>query len=193
MFEDRDLLLPLCQQGPFDYIQPRLYRFHMVGAQDVAPLERPAFAAYYGTLVVCFIMMVDLCLILAHLLDDRIWSKAYMHYSNNVISRPMNADELLKENKDMVIDRDIDPQTGKPKLTMTVNKAALDLRMKRINPSTVPKKQKQINYKKTYFEIDFNVHLMDYTAANMDLSENSVHALLPKLLFFFNWVRVPSM
>jgi hypothetical protein len=42
MFKDRDLLLPLCQQGPFDYIQPRLYRFHMVGAQDVAPLERPA-------------------------------------------------------------------------------------------------------------------------------------------------------
>jgi hypothetical protein len=151
------------------------------------------FAAYYGTLVVCFIMMVDLCLILAHLLDDRIWSKAYMHYSNNVISRPMNADELLKENKDMVIDRDIDPQTGKPKLTMTVNKAALDLRMKRINPSTVPKKQKQINYKKTYFEIDFNVHLMNYTAANMDLSENSVHALLPKLLFFFNWGGVPVM
>jgi hypothetical protein len=56
-----------------------------------------------STWVVVFLIVADLCLILAHLLDDRIWSKAYMHYSNNVISRPMTAEELVSEDKDMQI------------------------------------------------------------------------------------------
>jgi hypothetical protein len=69
----------------------------MVGAQDVAPLERPARGDYCTAWVVVFLIVADLCLILAHLLDDRIWSKAYMHYSNKLGSEDHDCTELETE------------------------------------------------------------------------------------------------
>jgi len=55
------------------------------------------------------------------------------------------------------------------------------------------RQRKQINYKKTYFEIDFNVHLMDYTAGLMDERYNPYRAFLPRLLVFLPWLRLPLL
>jgi hypothetical protein len=141
-----------------------------------------------------FLCATDLCLILAHLLDDRIWSKAYMHYSRLAGYRQLTPEELVKENKDMGMKTEIDEATGQVvKNVWTVNKSALNLRLGNQNKAEEPKPERQINYKKTYFEIDFNVHLMDYVGGRMCPENNPFRALLPRLLLGLHWVRVPIL
>jgi hypothetical protein len=96
------------------------------------------------------LIAADLCLILSHLLDDRIWRKALEHYTSLKELCPIRKNSIMKKS----------------------NNSALPLN----EPGSAPKQDdpnqdqtKQINYKKTYFEIDFNVHLMDmYTNTQHD-------------------------
>jgi hypothetical protein len=55
---------------------------------------------------------------------------------------------------------------------MYVNKEALKIRTYGVKPQNKNIK-KQINYKKTYFEIDFNVHLMDMTCGQMHSTQKT--------------------
>jgi len=54
-------------------------------------------ANYYMAWMIVFLIVADLCLILAHLLDDRIWSKAYMHYTLMRRGRPLTAESEKSE------------------------------------------------------------------------------------------------
>jgi hypothetical protein len=138
---------------------------------------------YIVNWAIVFLIVADLCLILAHLLDDRIWSKAYMHYSKKGISRLINPH---KTNAIAPVNSKNNWKRGNYKII--INRSEEEVEVVGDNQT------KQINYKKTYFEIDFNVHLMDYTAGRMDERySSSFLSLLSRLLVFVPWLRFPLL
>ena len=58
-------------------------------------------------------------------------------------------------------------------------------------PDTNQPQTKQINYKKTLLEIDFNVHLMDMASSNLAPGLLNKTPTLVKLLVTSSWMRVP--
>ena len=53
-----------------------------------------------------------------------------------------------------------------------------------------PDQDKQINYKKTYFEIDFNVHLMNMATNTLRVDETVYKSTLCRLMTTTMWLRV---
>ena len=94
------------------------------------------------TIIVMCLIAADLCLILSHLLDDRIWRKALEHYTS--LNQTLPAPETNSKDKSN-------------NSSLPLNEVGSNLKLH----DQTPDQDKQINYKKTYFEIDFNVHLMN--------------------------------
>jgi hypothetical protein len=130
---------------------------------------------YYSTLIVMCLIAADLCLILAHLLDDRIWRKALEHYTSlqEFVPAP---DPSSKEKK---------------------NDSSMNALKKPDQPSEQDgpnqPQTKQINYKRTYFEIDFNVHLMDMATNTLSMTKDVVDSMIVRLLVAQHWLLVPSL
>jgi hypothetical protein len=103
--------------------------------------------------VMCLIA-ADLCLLLAHLLDDRIWRKALEHYTSLQEFRP--APEASSKEKRNDSSMNALKKPDQPSIQDGPNQA----------------QTKQINYKRTYFEIDFNVHLMDMATNTLSLNKD---------------------
>jgi hypothetical protein len=119
------------------------------------------------------LIAADLCLLLAHLLDDRIWRKALEHYTSlqEFVPAP---DPSSKEKK---------------------NDSSMNALKKPDQPSEQDgpnqPQTKQINYKRTYFEIDFNVHLMDMATNTLTLKPDAVGSTTVRLLVAQLWMRTP--
>jgi len=58
-------------------------------------------------------------------------------------------------------------------------------------PDTNQPQTKQINYKKTYLEIDFNVHLMDMASSNLAIWRLTRIPQVLTFLMFTAWIRIP--
>jgi hypothetical protein len=142
---------------------------------------------YLGTLVVAILLLYDFGLILAHLLDDRIWRKALEHYTRKKEGIPIEPEVLDPEHKNNKINPNYTSLKFGPDRKHAFEKAqrVRALRTKRMIQT------KQINYKKTYFEIDFNVHLMDiaanYTTVDFDVYESR----LCRVLVLRPWLHMP--
>ncbi|HNF41996.1 MAG TPA: hypothetical protein PLS40_13550, partial [Bacteroidia bacterium] len=112
---------------------------------------------------------------LAHLLDDRIWRKALEHYTSlqEFVPAP---DPSSKEKK---------------------NDSSMNALKKPDQPSEQDgpnqPQTKQINYKRTYFEIDFNVHLMDMATNTLSMTKDVVDSMIVRLLVAQHWLLVPSL
>jgi hypothetical protein len=119
------------------------------------------------------LIAADLCLLLAHLLDDRIWRKALEHYTS------------LKE---------FCP-APEPSSKEKRNDSSMNALKKPDQPSEQDgpnqPQTKQINYQRTYFEIDFNVHLMDMATNTLSLTKDVYDSMLVRLLVAQLWFRVP--
>lgn len=127
------------------------------------------------TIFVMCLIAADLCLLLAHLLDDRIWRKALEHYTSlqEFVPAP---DPSSKEKK---------------------NDSSMNALKKPDQPSEQDgpnqPQTKQINYKRTYFEIDFNVHLMDMATNTLSMTKDVVDSMIVRLLVAQHWLLVPSL
>ena len=109
--------------------------------------DLPIWSINLTIIVMCFIA-ADLCLILSHLLDDRIWRKALEHYTS--LNQTLQAPETNSKDKS--------------------NNSSLPLNEVGSNPKLhdqTPDQDKQINHKQTYCEVDFNVHLMDLATSTV--------------------------
>jgi hypothetical protein len=130
-------------------------------------------SVFYSTIFVMCLIAADLCLLLAHLLDDRIWRKALEHYTSlqEFVPAP---DPSSKEKK---------------------NDSSMNALKKPDQPSEQDgpnqPQTKQINYKRTYFEIDFNVHLMDMATNTLTLKPDAVGSTTVRLLVAQLWMRTP--
>jgi hypothetical protein len=128
---------------------------------------------FQSTIFVMCLIAADLCLLLAHLLDDRIWRKALEHYTSlqEFVPAP---DPSSKEKK---------------------NDSSMNALKKPDQPSEQDgpnqPQTKQINYKRTYFEIDFNVHLMDMATNTLTLKPDAVGSTTVRLLVAQLWLRTP--
>jgi hypothetical protein len=133
------------------------------------------FYVFYPSLLVMCLIAADLCLLLAHLLDDRIWRKALEHYTSlqEFVPAP---DPSSKEKK---------------------NDSSMNALKKPDQPSEQDgpnqPQTKQINYKRTYFEIDFNVHLMDMATNTLSMTKDVVDSMIVRLLVAQHWLLVPSL
>ena len=122
--------------------------------------------------MVLFLLAADLCLILAHLLDDRIWRKALEHYINlRPYMRPGFEPPKLEDSTSEQQSRCIASSSKEPNQPQT----------------------KQINYKRTYFEIDFNVHLMDIAMALIRMDSRVYSSPLSRALIMNIWLKVPCL
>jgi hypothetical protein len=128
-----------------------------------------------STIFVMCLIAADLCLLLAHLLDDRIWRKALEHYTSlkEFVPAP---DASSKEKK---------------------NDSSMNALKKPDQPSEQDgpnqPQTNQINYKRTYFEIDFNVHLMDMATNTLSMTKDVVDSMIVRLLVAQHWLLVPSL
>jgi hypothetical protein len=139
----------------------------------------------YTPALILFLLAADLCLILAHLLDDRIWRKALEHYTN---LRP-----YLKKGFVPPPTEQVNPVIGKVE---DIESASKDESKAENNKTEVEKNKsqtKQINYKRTYFEIDFNVHLMELAVARLRISEEAFNCKLGRALLLNLWLKVPIL
>jgi len=122
-------------------------------------------------------------LILAHLLDDRIWRKALEHYTRlNIPVSDSSNNKIQIENLEA------------QKLETMASPVPLNKIRRRSVQQTFTEKEeqtKQINYKKTYFEIDFNVHLMDMAASLLRVESKVYMSQLCRILAASMWIRVP--
>jgi hypothetical protein len=134
-----------------------------------------SYTVFNSTIFVMCLIAADLCLILAHLLDDRIWRKALEHYTSlqEFCSVP---DSNAKEKK---------------------NDSSMNALKKPDQPSEQDgpnqPQTKQINYKRTYFEIDFNVHLMDMATNTLSMTKDVVDSMIVRLLVAQHWLLIPSI
>jgi len=126
------------------------------------------------TILVMCLIAADLILLLSHLLDDRIWRKALEHYTSLRELCPI-------------------PETSSKEKS---NNSALPLN----EPGSAPQQDdpnqdqtKQINYKKTYLEIDFNVHLMDMATNTLRVDESVFQSTLCRLLAVCVWMRLVTV
>jgi hypothetical protein len=128
-----------------------------------------------STIFVMCLIAADLCLLLAHLLDDRIWRRALEHYTS--LKEFCPAPELSSKEKR--------------------NDSSMNALKKPDQPSEQDgpnqPQTKQINYKRTYFEIDFNVHLMDMATNTLSLTKDVYDSMIVRLLVAQLWFRVPLM
>ena len=134
-----------------------------------------SYTVFNSTIFVMCLIAADLCLLLAHLLDDRIWRKALEHYTSlqEFVPAP---DPSSKEKK---------------------NDSSMNALKKPDQPSEQDgpnqPQTKQINYKRTYFEIDFNVHLMDMATNTLSMTKDVVDSMIVRLLVAQHWLLVPSL
>jgi hypothetical protein len=149
----------------FIWLAPRTL-MHSRGLSDIVQ---------QSTIFVMCLIAADLCLLLAHLLDDRIWRKALEHYTSlqEFVPAP---DPSSKEKK---------------------NDSSMNALKKPDQPSEQDgpnqPQTKQINYKRTYFEIDFNVHLMDMATNTLSMTKDVVDSMIVRLLVAQHWLLVPSL
>jgi hypothetical protein len=134
----------------------------------------------YTPAVILFLLAADLCLILAHLLDDRIWRKALEHYTN---LRP-----YLKKGFVPPTETAIEQSLASEKLA-NESKDEQNRTIEEKNKSQT----KQINYKRTYFEIDFNVHLMDILVTRLRMDESVYNHQLTRVNLLSLWLKVPML
>ncbi|HYG84357.1 MAG TPA: hypothetical protein VD907_05795, partial [Verrucomicrobiae bacterium] len=133
------------------------------------------YTVFNSTIFVMCLIAADLCLILAHLLDDRIWRKALEHYTSLQEFSPL-PDPSSKEKK---------------------NDSSMNALKKPDQPSEQDgpnqPQTKQINYKRTYFEIDFNVHLMDMATNTLSMTKDVVDSMIVRLLVAQHWLLTSSL
>jgi hypothetical protein len=139
----------------------------------------------YTPALILFLLAADLCLILAHLLDDRIWRKALEHYTN---LRP-----YLKKG---FVPPPLPDQTQVGMVSDITSDDNNDSKSKKAESEADEKNKsqtKQINYKRTYFEIDFNVHLMDLVVARMRITDEAFNSTMGRMLLLNLWLKVPLL
>src|SRR3990167_9576396 len=135
-------------------------------------------------LVVCLVGL-DLYAILTHLLDKRIWVKALEHYT-----KLQQAQELAKLMGQGGGVSDTASYTGS-KTTASITQHR-DVRKWHSDGGDIFRDDpRQINYKKTYFEIDFNVHLMNMATFPLRIDESVYDSAIVRVLTVILWWKTP--
>ena len=149
------------------------------------------------TIITFALMFFDFWLIIIHLLNSKIWKRAYRN--NLTLKTLISATEPIEKKLSMRKSSEISiktPNTPLPRnflrknLSQSKDSSISNLRRKNQIAQSVNEKKK-IDYVKTYREIDYNTHLMKVATSQLALNKAAYESVLCRLLISSLWLRMP--
>lgn len=151
--------------------------------------------------VIIVLVMVDICKIISHLHDDRVWNHLYTHNMNKMKVKPSH-----KKTNGQIKPKDPESlppnQAGiRPSRNLErsdLNQSTSNLRnnategiMNKTPPQVSSENQRSIDYRNTYREITFNSHLMEMASSPLRIDREVYGSSLCRWLACSSWIRVP--
>ena len=144
------------------------------------------FFKMFMTYLTMIMINIDLWYICVHLLDSKIWDKAYKHYTNlRTLRKSIEANNEKKDAKQGEDDHEHQPRvTNSPVRISTARRTPLTLKQ-------VEEEEREVDYPKTYEGIYFNPHMMNVATSSMRRNPQVYRSLTCRLLSISIWVRLP--